>query len=270
MYRELRDNQNRSYTGEYALDESNTLLNFYLNDIHTAIDVAIWKPVGEYVVSYIKKQKGNSSFYNQPDNYFSSSDERWECPIFVGLIFFDVMVSTAIFKRSKDHMWLSYYRHFLKEILESHDISGNIDRDREFPIRFDYLIYELISRCSIWVGATEYLNYDDWTMEEKEQSPEYFASTALGEMMYLVINYKKPHDSQKTYLLEIIIKIMKSLDQSKKSFSSEKIFKNLIRPYSFAAIDTNAVNELLKLYKSVDHVLKNKSSTFEVELSKIS
>lgn len=57
MYRELRDNQNRLYTGEYAPDESNALLNFYLNDVRTAISVGIWKPVGDYVVSYIKKQK---------------------------------------------------------------------------------------------------------------------------------------------------------------------------------------------------------------------
>ncbi|EOY2723109.1 hypothetical protein ACP3BO_003336 [Citrobacter freundii] len=270
MYRELRDNQNRSHTGEYALDESNTLLNFYLNDIRTAIDVGIWKPVGDYVVSYIKKQKGSSSFYNQPDNYFSSSDERWECPIFVGLVFFDVMVSAAIFKRSKDHMWLMYYRPFLKEILECHEISGSIDINREFPMRFDYLIYELIYNCNIWVGAAEHLNYDDWTTEEKEQSPEYFASTTLGEMMYLIITSEKLQNNQKTYLLEIIIKRMNSLDQNKKSFYSEEIFNNLIRPYSFTAIDTNAVNELRQLYKGVDHVIKNKNSTFEVELSKIS
>ncbi|EPJ7087001.1 hypothetical protein NK529_001360, partial [Citrobacter amalonaticus] len=155
MYRELRDNQNRSHTGEYALDESNALLNFYLNDIRTAISIGIWKPVGDYVVSYIKKQKGNSNFYNQPDNYFSSSDERWECPIFVGLVFFDVMISTAIFKRSKDHMWLMYYRYFLEGIIESHETSEDIDINREFPTRFDYLIYELIHNCNTWVGATE-------------------------------------------------------------------------------------------------------------------
>ncbi|WP_413724837.1 hypothetical protein [Sodalis sp. RH16] len=269
IYRELRDNQNRSYTGEYALDESNALLNFYLNDIRTAIDVGIWKPVGDYIVSYIKKQKGSSSFYNQPDNYFSSSNERWDCPIFVGLVFFDVMISTAIFKRSKHHMWLMYYRNFLKEIIESHEMSGSIDINREFPIRFDYLIFELIYNCNIWAGATEHLSYDGWTTEDKKQSPEYFASTTLGGMMYLIITSDKLQRKQKTYLLEVIIKRMNSLDQENRSFYSEEIFNNLIRPYSFSAIDANAVNELRKLYKGVDHVLKINTSTFEVELSKI-
>ncbi|HBU8230321.1 hypothetical protein Q4R90_15095 [Morganella morganii] len=269
MYRELRDNQSRLHTGEYALDESNAFLNFYLNDIRTAINLGIWKPVGDYVVSYIKKQKGNSNFYNQADNYFSSSNERWECPIFVGLVFFDVMISTAIFKRSKDHMWLMYYRYFLEGIIESYEISESIDVNREFPTRFDYLIYELIYNCNIWAGATEYLCYNDWTMEEIKQSPEYHASITLGAMMRLIITSDKFQKNQKTYLLEIIIKRMNSLDQNKKSFYSEAIFINLTRSCSWSRVDTNAVSELRQLYKSVDHVLKIKNSTFEVELSKI-
>ncbi|MEL2244321.1 hypothetical protein PAS25_25600, partial [Leclercia adecarboxylata] len=100
-------------------------------------------------------------------------------------------------------------------------------------------------------------------------SPEYVASTTLGEMMFLIIASDKLQKKQKIYFLEIVIKRMNSLDQNKKSFYSEEIFNNLIRPYSFAAVDTNAVNELWQLYKGVDHVLKNESSTFEVELSKI-
>lgn len=269
MYRELRDNQNRSHTGEYALDESNAFLNFYLNDVRAAIDVMIWKPVGDYIVNYIKKQKGSANFYNQPDNYFPSSDERWDCTIFVGLVFFDVMVSTAIFKRSKYHMWLMYYRDFLKEILENHEISESIDTNREFPVRFDYLIYELIHNCNIWAGATEYLDYDGWATEEIKQSPEYFASATLGSMMYLIITSDKLQDNQKTYLLEVTIKRMTSLDQNSKSFYSKEIFINLIRPYSSSAINTHAVNKLRQLYRGVDHVLKNNASTFEVELSKI-
>ena len=166
-------------------------------------------------------------------------------------------------------MWLMYYRYFLKEIIEIHEVSDCIDVNGEFPMRFDYLIYELIYNCNVWVGAIEHLNYDDWTTEEKEQSPEYFASTTLGAMMYLIITSDKFQKNQKIYLLEIIIKRMNSLDQIKMSFYSEEIFINLIRPRSFSAIDTNAVNELRQLYKGVDHVLKNNNSTFEVELSKL-
>ncbi|HCD8023063.1 TPA: hypothetical protein ND646_005436, partial [Klebsiella variicola] len=178
--------------------------------------------------------------------YFSSSDERWECPIFVGLVFFDVMVSTAIFKRSKNHMWLMYYREFLNEILDKHEISENIDINREFPMRFDYLIFELIYNCSIWSGAVEHLDYNDWTTEDIKQSPEYFASTTLGAMMHLIITSDKLQEKQKVYLLEIIIKRMSTLDHNKKYFYSKEIFINLIRPYSHSEVDTNAVKELLQ------------------------
>ncbi|MCC3798792.1 hypothetical protein IB291_25055, partial [Vibrio parahaemolyticus] len=48
LYRELRDNQNCSYTGEYYIDDSNPLLSFYFKDIETASQVGIWKPIGDY------------------------------------------------------------------------------------------------------------------------------------------------------------------------------------------------------------------------------
>lgn len=166
-------------------------------------------------------------------------------------------------------MWLMYYGYFLEGILECHEISESIDTNREFPIRFDYLIFELIHNCDAWVGAVEHLNYDDWTKEDIEQSPEYFALTTLGGMMYRIITSSKLHDNQKIYLLEVIIKRMKSLDHNNKSFYSKKIFVNLIQPYSSSAIDIHAVNKLRQLYRCVDHVLKHASSTFEVELSKI-
>lgn len=86
--------------------------------------------------------------------------------------------------------------------------------------------------------------------------------------MYLIITSEKMHNNQKTYLLEIIIKRMDSLDKKKKSAYSKEIFNNLIRAFSPASIDINAVNKLRQLYTGVDHVLKNKNSTFEVELSK--
>ncbi|NEK81805.1 MAG: hypothetical protein G3W58_11355 [Pantoea ananatis] len=269
FYRELRDNQNRSFTGEYALDETNPFLNFFLSDISTAINVGIWKPLGDYLVSYIRKQGGNSGFYNQSDNNFSSSDERWECPIFVGLTFFDVMVSTAIFQRSKNHMWLMYYRSFLEEVLKSREVTGEVDLYREFPVRFDYLIFELVYNCNVWVGAAEHLSYDGISLDEVMLSPEYKATTTLGGMMYVIITSEKLHENQKEYLLDIVIKRMSSLDKVNKSFYAKEIFNNLIRPSSFSAVDTNAVKELRKLYRGIDHFLKSGSSTFEVELSKI-
>ncbi|MGS0824938.1 hypothetical protein ACVBIO_03930 [Shewanella sp. 0m-8] len=74
LYRELRDNQNCSHTGEYYLDESNPLLNFYLKDIAVAGDLRVYKPVGDYVVAYIKAHKGQDNFYNQPNDRFSEGE----------------------------------------------------------------------------------------------------------------------------------------------------------------------------------------------------
>jgi hypothetical protein len=269
LYRELRDNQNCSYTGEYFLDESNLLLNFYFNDIDVAKNIGIWKPIGDYVEKFIKEQKGEANYYNQKDDYFSASDERWGCPIFVGLMFFNVMISLSIFKRSKYHMWLMYYLSFLRSILEKHEYSSNIDRTTEFPIRFDYLIYELIHNCSGWVGAIEHLDYTACPQENMTHSPEYFASKCLGEMMHLIIESEKLDTRQKSYLLEMVIQRMYSLDQNKHNFYSKIIFDGLVRTHEGGAVNIDTVNKLRHVYKSVDHVHRHGHSTFETELAKL-
>ncbi|MBS6129244.1 MAG: hypothetical protein KIA57_02250 [Enterobacter cloacae] len=269
LYRELRDNQNRSHTGEYFLDESNPLLNYYFDDMNVAIKVKIWKPIGDYLEVFIKEQKGKNNYYNKHDIHFSSNDERWNCPIFVGVFFFDVMVTLSIFKRSKYHMWLMYYKYFLTAILENRECHEDVDQNKEFPVRFDYLIYQIISNCSKWVGAIEYLDYTNWSQDNIKISPEHFASKCLGEMMHLIITSSKIEMQQKSYLLEIVIRVMHNLDQRRHNYFSKCIFDNIIRSYEGSPVNEATIVMLREVYSDVDHVIKHENSTFERELSKL-
>ena len=267
MYRELRDNQSYSYAGEYYLDESNPLLNFFLKNIAIAKKVHIWKPIGDYVIEYIKKQRGPGNFYNQPNGRFSDGDESCSCPIFIGALFFNVMVSRAIFQRSKDHMWLRYCNHFVNEILESLDHAADVDKSSEFPSRFDYLLYELFSHCGAWAGAAEHLDYTDWSEADIENSPEYWAAKSFGEMLFRLMKSDKLSDLQKGYFLEIAVRRMQQLDQKGFKDRSRIIFENSVREHT--AVDDAVVKVLSDIYRShhVDHMLKSEESTFEVELA---
>lgn len=269
LYRELRDNQNCSHTGEFFLDESNPLLNFYLKDISVAQKVGIWKPIGNYVTEYIKKQSGQDNFYNQSNGRFSDGEERWASPIFIGGMFFEVMVSVAIFQRTKDHMWLMYCDDFVREILESLEHASNVDKHREFPSKFDYLLYELFSSCDHWIGTVEYLDFEGLSVQDISHYPEHWAAKTLGSMLRKIIKSDKLPDTQKGYFLEISVRRMQDLDHKNFSEYSKLIFDNCVRTHEHAAVDNDIVEKLVDVFQKVDNVLKSGKSTFEVELSKL-
>tara|TARA_B100001059_G_scaffold93153_1_gene92405 strand:+ start:145330 stop:146874 length:1545 start_codon:yes stop_codon:yes gene_type:complete len=268
LYRELRDNQNCSYTGEYYLDESNELLNFYLSDISNAQYVRIWKPIADYVIDYIKQQGEPDNFYNKPNEGFSESDARWDSPIYVGSLFFEVMVSRAIFQRIDHHMWLMYVDDFLEATLERIERSPDVDFEREFPTRFDYLVYQMFSCCEKWVGSAAHLDYNGVEQANIQHFPEYQAAKTFGGMLRRIIKSSKFRDHQKIYFLEIALRLMRALDQRKLQSYSCLVFNNCIRRHEFTSVDMEIIPELIRIHQQVDHVLMSKDSTFESELAK--
>lgn len=268
LYRELRDNQNCSHTGEYYLDESNTLLNFYLKNISIASDLRIYNPIADFVLEYIKDHKGKDDFYNQPNDRFSEGESRWESPIFIGTCFFEVMISQAISQRYKDHMWLMYCDVFIGEILNSIDRSSEVDMGREFPSRYDYLIYNLFSACDRWVSSVEHVINQPKPFKDAQHYPEYWAAKTLGSMLRKIIKSDKMYNHQKDYFLDIVLRRVRDLDHKDFQVYSTLIIDNCIRPAEHSAVDHDVIAILHQLYRNTDHVLKSHTSTFEVEMGK--
>jgi len=74
---------------------------------------------------------------------------------------------------------------------------------------------------------------------------------------------------QYTHYLEMIIKLLKNLDNSGNQRLGKIIFDNIIKGNEYAQFDQNIIISLRGYYLEIDHVLKDKQSTFEVELSKL-
>ncbi|MCP2225804.1 hypothetical protein OKW12_001203 [Pseudomonas silensiensis] len=269
LYRELRDNQNCSYTGEYFLDESNALISFYFKDASIAEKVSLWKPTGDFVIQFIKENKGKENFYNQPNNNFSDGEARWSCPIFMCSLLFEVMISAAIFQRINYHMWLMYVDSFTREILESLDHHPTVDKSREFPSKYDYLLYNIFSACDNWVKTVEYLDYTDRSLGDRQNFPEFWAAKTLGQMLRRIIKSEKISDRQKIYFLEISLRRMEKLDNSGFNTYSQIIFNNCVREYEGDKADHIFLYVLNDLYKKSDIIFRYTQSTFETELSKI-
>ncbi|HIF9196242.1 TPA: hypothetical protein ACX6PX_001481 [Photobacterium damselae] len=270
LYRELRDNQSCSYTGEYYIDESNPLLYFYFNDIEVASQVGVWKPIGDYTLEFIGKQKGQDNYYNQPFSYTYFEEDKWKCPIFMSIHFFNVMTSRAIHTGHQDHMWLMYLENFVGAMIENYDPNSEVDTEREFPTRFDYLMYEALDVFTEWVGAAVHNSDKNNKVTISEKSiPVYYAATTLGNTFYTLIKSRKITGRQYVYYLENVIRLLKKLDDSGNQALSKIIVENIIKKYEYSRSDRNVINALISYYSEVDHILKNKDSTFEHELSSI-
>ncbi|MGS0696194.1 hypothetical protein [Shewanella sp. 0m-4] len=268
LYRELRDNQNCSYTGEYYIDDSNPLLSFYFKDIEIASQVSIWKPIGDYTLEFIKKQKGEDSYYNQPYSYTYYEEDKWACPIFVSIYFFNVMTSRAIHTGHQDNMWLMYIENYVDEILRNYAPSQDVDTEKEFPTCFDYLMYESLSALRDWVGAATY-NFDKDNKIKLNASsvPIRWAATTLGSTFYTLVKSNKLTDSQYVYYLEMVVKLINDLDASGNQKLSKLIIDNATKKFDIYSPDKDVVDDLVRYYLRIDHVLKSKKSTFEKELS---
>lgn len=261
LYRELKDNQNFNPDTGYHIEEGNFILKHYFSDSMQAVKVGIWQPIGNYVRKYIKEQNGEINFYNNYCDDFSFSDERWECPIFTGIQFFDLMVKSAIYQKTDEHMWLKYYAYFSDEILKNIDRSVNNKIDSEYPLKFDYLLYELISNCSDWVEAANYL-YDD---DVKSIVAVEFASDCLGTMINKLLLSDKFDENQKAYYLEIVLRLMRDLDSKGNERLSTKIFNSMV---GIGMFSSRNLAWLIDIYQNVDHVLRVPGSTFDAKIKK--
>lgn len=263
LYRELKDNQHFMYSTGYRIEPENVILDYYFSNPKNAVKANIWKPIGDYICAFIKDQKGKDNFYNNYCESFSYTNEPWECPIFVGLQFFDVMVKSAIYKKIDDHMWLMYYEYFLDEILLNIDRSQNSEVWQEFPLKFDYLVYNIVSNCSDWVIASNYLYDSDKSILAVEE-----ASYCLGCLTRKILQSNNIDTRQKTYYLEIVLKTMENLDKNKNERLAQQIFQTMVRKYRHDKPDEN-LKWLEDMYFQVDHFLRLPGSTFSREINKL-
>ncbi|WP_290612631.1 hypothetical protein, partial [Arsukibacterium sp. UBA3155] len=146
--------------------------------------------------------------------------------------------------------------------------SPDVDFEREFPTRFDYLVYQMFSCCEKWVGSAAHLDYNGVEQANIQHFPEYQAAKTFGGMLRRIIKSSKFRDHQKIYFLEIALRLMRALDQRKLQSYSCLVFNNCIRRHEFTSVDMEIIPELIRIHQQVDHVLMSKDSTFESELAK--
>jgi len=158
LYEEMRNNLNCSHQNEYFIPEHNIVLHFLFSDAQTAKLLAVYRPVGEFL---LWKLRGDESpeyvrYLNRNPERFD--EDRFKDPTFAGLFFFDLMVTSAAYQDIEWHMWLHYLYYIVERLENIYNTSDEgVDVTDEFPTRTARLIYECFDLLGDWVKLVRYL-----------------------------------------------------------------------------------------------------------------
>lgn len=158
LYEEMRNNQNCSFHSGYWYPDHNIVLHFLFADARTAKSLAVYRPVGEFIIQNLSNDKSPDyvRHLNRRPEHFD--EERFKDPTFAGLFFFDLMITAAAYQNIRWHMWLHYLYYIVERLERIYDTSDvGVDVTDEFPTRTARLIYEAFDNLGDWVTLVRHL-----------------------------------------------------------------------------------------------------------------
>jgi len=212
FYTELRSTQNESSKG-YLLATENRLLYYLFSDARRAEELGAWRPIGEAMLAELDTlfRDPKTDPYNLPVGADFRERGRWQLPLCVGLHYFDVMVTAALYQGVTWHMWLYYFPYFVEYIARNYaPVENLVDLDDEWPGLYAFLIYEIVAKLRDWVLALRAIPRDQANIVLQRISVEHendnipkSSILALGNCLRIALEAPSFPDSFKRYLAEI-------------------------------------------------------------------
>lgn len=252
---ELKDTQNFSPGAGFFIDDKSAILDFLFNNLEVARTCEVYRPLGNTITSFIKRQK--TDYYSEYDSEFSYGSIKWGCPIFNGILFFHIMVSKAILQDSQDHFWLMYLEYFTEEILSAKNPAISADPTSEFPSRFDYLIYEIVSTYCDWMNMIRELENE---CSLSQQKICYWVLVSCGTTFYHILESENIASSQKEYFVSMIVRILNDFDNGGLSPYAKLLVSSMLQGTGMK-VDSYVLSVLANAYSEIDHVLRDSAST---------
>jgi hypothetical protein len=215
LYYEVANIQRSSRKRDKELPKSNRILYFLLNDAKEAEKMSVWKPIGDEVLHFLEERSvfPEEDSYNYSINDFGGTDPEIEqSPVHLGIQFFDIMVTRALDQGVEWHMWLYYFPHFVKKIIQNYKPHSRVDLSREYPTRYSKFLYDIIDVYHGWIKAAK-------DLVPKKQSNVVLANTnavhennnipkssiiALGLSLEDILFAENLSERYKRYLMDIV------------------------------------------------------------------
>jgi hypothetical protein len=263
LYQELEQNQNLEGPVGYALPDRNRLLHFLFADANFAAKLAVWQPVGNYlerlfdgaeVPGYIDRLNGSATWYER---------EWWRDPGYVGLFYFDVMVTSALRQGVPNNMWLMYAPHFAERIARVYDSSGpDVDRNAEFPTRGARLLYELASYMTRWIAVQPELPAGSphktlpANRNQLGNNIPFWAATSLGRSFAKILSCPNVDETVVETLHYVIARTIRDLPSDGPEVRLRQWLIEEIVHGGGGAVPADYNEHLTVLFVNTDHVLR--------------
>lgn len=237
LYQELAENRNILASHRYIIPESNRIIHFFLSDAAFANQVGVYKPVGDYAESYLDDlaRDPENDPYNRAMGDFKESG-AWNSALHATIRFFDIMVEEALHQGVEWHMWLYYMPPIVERIARNYRLIDPLaDADREWPIRYNYLLYEIFSALRSWIESVEDVPLDQSNVElrstradiENGNIPK-SSILALCECMRIVLESSNLNDRSKRDLTDMVFIQFLELRSNQKLQGYATVLRNAI------------------------------------------
>lgn len=257
----------------FALPERNRLLHFLFADAQRAEQLSAWNGIGRYIERLLdgEERRDYWTWLNGDQGWFEN--EQFRDPMFVGMLFFDIMVRSGAQQGVRGHMWLYYLRHFVRRLEMGYDSNGEgIDRDTEFPVRAARFLYELTQVVCGWVELFQHLPENSFHRQfpERYDSPgtiPHAAALTLGDMLATIVTSNRIDPGVARTLHTVILRTIRSFHNDGAELSRMRawLIEALLVGGSTDDIRTY-YNCLTDLFANTDYMLRHEIEDYAAAL----
>jgi hypothetical protein len=195
FFREVRNNQNYREFMAYAINSERPILFALFNDIKVASVNQAWRGIAEQALLEIQEEaKMDYSSLREPERE-TEHDTIWNYRITIAIWYFDIMVREAIRQNVNDHMWMYYYVHFLRGILNNMDDLPSLESNQNRLTRSFDLISDLFSKMMDW---------KDVALKSQHHDLIECVYDCMGECIYEICISEKLNNKDKQYLMNLV------------------------------------------------------------------
>ena len=252
--------------------EGNQILGALLNDASVAEKLNVWNPIKNHVLALLSSSES-------PDPEFTASlnrkaedfgREQWGNPIFAGIYFYDVMVTSAARQGIRWHMWLYHLGWIVEKLENNYDTSDpKVNESDEFPTRSARLIYEAVGVLRNWILLVKELPENSphmksevldvctdrsrsgstWQSLDDNSNIPVSAANTFGFCMNTIVLSERINEKFKCYIYEIVVDTIRKLEDPWYSM----LIQCTVRAGSTLPVCDEYGRKLYSLHSQIDH-----------------